>query len=76
MPDLSLPRANRDRVPELDELVMRGEKDDFAQSMGVDIIKGSVRTREQHTPTPRSEKGAFQYGPQGRTFQFWGVQCP
>eukprot|EP00959_Pyramimonas_sp_CCMP1952_P034973 732248-Pyramimonas_sp.AAC.1 len=51
-PDFSLPRTNRDRVPELDELVMQDERDDLAKSADVDIIKRGVITREQHTSTP------------------------
>eukprot|EP00959_Pyramimonas_sp_CCMP1952_P148889 3114750-Pyramimonas_sp.AAC.1 len=56
-PDFSLPRSNRDRVPELYELVMQDERDDSAQNRDVDFINRGVRTRELHAPTPNSERG-------------------
>eukprot|EP00959_Pyramimonas_sp_CCMP1952_P332778 6968627-Pyramimonas_sp.AAC.1 len=54
--DFSLPRTNRDRVPELDELAMQDERDDLAQNRDVDFVNGGVRTREQHAPTSSSER--------------------
>eukprot|EP00959_Pyramimonas_sp_CCMP1952_P170588 3564901-Pyramimonas_sp.AAC.1 len=38
IPDFSLPRTDRNRVPELDELVIEDERDDLARSMDVDAI--------------------------------------
>eukprot|EP00959_Pyramimonas_sp_CCMP1952_P224672 4697896-Pyramimonas_sp.AAC.1 len=55
-PDFTLPRINRDRVPELDELAMQDERNETAQSRDVDFSNRGVRTREQHTPTSSSAR--------------------
>eukprot|EP00959_Pyramimonas_sp_CCMP1952_P327007 6845209-Pyramimonas_sp.AAC.1 len=69
-PDFSLPRTNRDGVPELDELVMQCERGDLAQSRGVDFINmGCGNKRTTHACLQQCA-GAFQQGPQGQTCQF------
>eukprot|EP00959_Pyramimonas_sp_CCMP1952_P235350 4917877-Pyramimonas_sp.AAC.1 len=62
-PDFSLPRTNRDRVPDFGELVLQDERDDLAQSRGVDFIDRGARTREQHTLTSCSARGRSSMAP-------------
>eukprot|EP00959_Pyramimonas_sp_CCMP1952_P438978 9190129-Pyramimonas_sp.AAC.1 len=65
-PGISLPRTNSDRVQGLDELVVQDKTDYLAQNLDADFIKSGVRTREQRTLTPSSERGRSSKAPRAR----------